>query len=88
MKRDTAHEVCLRVGAIPEESTTKRTNVLVVGSVNPAVLRPGAEVTGKIRRAFELQSKGHEIEVMTEDDFLRCIDGGVSLEGDRFLAIS
>ena len=51
------------------------TNVLVVGDINPAVLRPGSNVTGKARKAFELQDKGQPIEVMTEDDFLRCLDG-------------
>jgi DNA polymerase-3 subunit epsilon len=60
---------------MPEQNTTKRTNVLVVGDINPAVLRPGSNVTGKARTAFELQDKGQAIEVMTEDDFLRCLDG-------------
>jgi hypothetical protein len=32
-------------------------------------------VTGKTRKAFQLQDQGQEIEVMTEDDFLRCLDG-------------
>ena len=53
----------------------KQTNVLVVGDISPAVLRPGSNVTGKARRAFELQEKGQDIEVMTEDDFLRCLEG-------------
>jgi DNA polymerase-3 subunit epsilon len=73
--RDIARQECARVGAMPEQNTTKRTNVLVVGDINPAVLRPGSNVTGKARAAFELQDKGQAIEVMTEDDFLRCLDG-------------
>lgn len=75
MTRRIAWGECSRVGAFCQEDTTKRTNVLVVGDINPAVLRPGSEVTGKARRAFELQGKGQPIEVMTEDDFLRCLDG-------------
>jgi DNA polymerase-3 subunit epsilon len=75
MTRDIARQECAHVGAIPEQDTTKRTNVLVVGDINPAVLRPGSHVTGKARKAFELQDKGQDIEVMTEDDFLRCLDG-------------
>ncbi|MFF3575216.1 hypothetical protein [Nocardia jiangxiensis] len=47
----------------------------IVGDINPAALRPGSNVTGKARKAFELQDKGQDIEVMTEDDFLRCLDG-------------
>lgn len=75
MTRDTARQECAKAGAIPEQNTTKRTNVLVVGDINVASLRPGSNVTGKARKAFELQDKGQEIEVMTEDDFLRCLDG-------------
>lgn len=75
MTRQIAWDECSRIGAIAERSTTKRTNVLVVGDVNPAVLRPGSALTAKARKAFELQDKGQDIEVMTEDDFLRCLDG-------------
>jgi uncharacterized membrane protein YeaQ/YmgE (transglycosylase-associated protein family) len=28
-----------------------------------------------VRREFQLQARGQDIEVMTEDDFLRCLDG-------------
>jgi DNA polymerase-3 subunit epsilon len=75
MTRRIAWEECARVGAIPEPDTTKRTNVLVIGDINPAVLRPGSTVTGKTRTAFELQDSGQAIEVMTESDFARCLDG-------------
>ncbi|RYU14841.1 exonuclease domain-containing protein [Nocardioides iriomotensis] len=75
MTRDIARQECARVGAIPEQNTTKKTNVLVIGDINPAVLRPGSNLTGKARKAFELQDNGQAIEVMTEDDFLRCLDG-------------
>jgi len=84
MTRDVARQECARVGAIPEQNTTKRTNVLVVGDINPAVLRPGSNLTGKARKAFELQDKGQAIEVMTEDDFVRCLDGQ-SLDADADL---
>lgn len=84
MTRDIARQECAKVGATPGQNTTKRTNVLVVGDINPAVLRPGSNVTGKARKAFELQDKGQEIEVMTEDDFLRCLDGN-RLDGAEVL---
>ncbi len=74
MTRQIAWEECARVGAMPEKAPTKKTNVLVIGDINPAVLRPGSDLTGKARKAFELQAKGQDIEVMTEDDFLRCLD--------------
>jgi hypothetical protein len=66
---------CARVGAIAEYDTTKRTNVLVIGDIDPTVLGTGSTLTAKARKAFELQDKGQDIEVMTEDDFLRCLDG-------------
>jgi len=68
--RQMAWDDVIKVGGIPEPSVTKRTNILVVGDINPAVLAPGMVTTGKAARAFTLQSKGQEIEVMTEDDFL------------------
>lgn len=74
MTRQMAWEECARVGAIPERSTTRRTNVLVIGDVSPASLRPGSELTEKAERAFRLQAEGQDIEVMSEDDFLRCLD--------------
>lgn len=57
MTRQIAWEECSRVGALAESDTTKRTNVLVVGDINPAVLRPGSNLTGKTRKAFDLQDK-------------------------------
>lgn len=75
MTRQVAWDECSKVGAIAEPDTTKRTNILVVGDINPASLRPGSNLTGKARKAFGLQDKGQPIEVMTEDDFLKCLDG-------------
>jgi DNA polymerase III subunit epsilon len=62
-----------RVGGIPELSVTQRTNILVIGDINPAVLAPGMATTGKAAKAFALQDKGQDIEVMAEDDFLRSL---------------
>lgn len=87
MTRQIAWDECSKVGALADKTTTKRTNVLVVGDINPAVLRPGSNLTGKARKAFELQDQGQEIEVMTEDDFLRCL-GGDRLDGAEVLLTS
>jgi len=75
MTRQIAWNECSAIGAIAEQATTKRTNVLVIGDINPAVLRPGATLTKKAEMAFQLQRNGQRIEVMSEDDFLRCLDG-------------
>ena len=74
MTRQLAWDETVRVGGIPELNTTKRTNVLVVGDLNPAVLRPGSTLSGKARKAFQLQDGGQDIELMTEDDFVRALD--------------
>ena len=41
--------------------------------MHPAVLAPGVVTTGKTAKVFALQDKGQDIEVMTEDDFLRSL---------------
>lgn len=71
--RQMAWDDVIKVGGTPEPGVTKRTNVLVIGDINPAVLVPGMVTTGKAAKAFALQGKGQEIEVMTEDDFLRSL---------------
>lgn len=78
MTRQMAWDACVRVGAIPEKVTTKRTNVLVIGDINPAVLRPDADLTKKAQDAMRLRDKGQDIELMAEDDFLRCLDPAIS----------
>lgn len=74
MERPLAWEAVVRSGGVPEENTTKRTNVLVLGDFNVAHLRPGTNLSGKAQKAFTLQGKGQDIEVMTEADFLRVLD--------------
>jgi DNA polymerase-3 subunit epsilon len=71
--RQQAWDDAARAGAIPEKGVTGRTNILVIGDLNPAVLAPGAVTTGKAAHAFSLQAKGQDIEVMTEDDFTRSL---------------
>jgi DNA polymerase-3 subunit epsilon len=71
--RQTAWEQVAKVGGIPQPSVTKRTNVLVAGDINPSVLAPGVVTTGKAAKVFALQARGQDIEVMTEDDFLRSL---------------
>jgi DNA polymerase III epsilon subunit-like protein len=71
--RQVAWDDVVKVGGIPESGVTKHTNVLVIGDINPAVLAPGVITTGKAAKAFALQDKGQDIEVMTEDDFVRSL---------------
>lgn len=74
MPRRLAWEACALMGAEPQANTTKRTNIVVMGSVSDNVLRPGAKLTAKAQKAVNLRAAGQEIELMTEEDFLRCLD--------------
>lgn len=71
MTRRMAHAECIDAGAMPERSVTARTNVLVIGELDPARLAPGDDISQKAQKAFRLRASGQEIEVMTEYDFLR-----------------
>lgn len=73
MTRPIAHDECIRIGALPEKTVTKRTNVLVVGDLDPARLVPGDSTSQKAQKAFKLRAAGQDIEVMTEYDFLQSI---------------
>lgn len=73
MTRAMAHDECMRVGALPEKTVTKRTNVLVVGDLDPARLVPGDTTSQKTQKAFKLRAAGQDIEVMTEYDFLQSV---------------
>lgn len=85
MTRREAWDCVSRVGGRPQENTTKRTNVLVIGDLNPAALRPGATLSARAEKAFRLQDEGQEIELMTEADFLSVLDGQVDLRSVRRL---
>ena len=82
MTRQIAWDAVVKAGGIPDKATTKRTNVLVVGDINPASLRPGAALTGKAEKAFKLQDAGQDIELMTEIDFLQVLSGDDLLMAD------
>jgi Exonuclease len=69
--RQMAWDDVVKAGGILEPDVTQRTNILVLGDINPAVLAPGMITTGKAAKVFALQDKGQDIELMTEDDFLR-----------------
>jgi DNA polymerase-3 subunit epsilon len=73
MTRHLAHEECIQAGALPEKTVTKRTNVLVIGDLDPARLVPGDTTSQKAQKAFKLRSAGQDIEVMTEYDFLQAL---------------
>ena len=73
MTRRMAHDECIRHGALPETGVTARTNILVIGDLDPSRLVPGDTTSQKAQRAFNLRASGQDIEVMTEYDFLQTL---------------
>lgn len=67
--REQAWNDVSAVGGVPERDVTKKTNILVVGDLDPRRFVPGAITSKKAARAFDLQKSGQDIEVMTEEDF-------------------
>jgi DNA polymerase III subunit epsilon len=68
--RQQAWDDVARLGGIPDRSVTMKTNILVIGDLDPSRLIPGAPTSAKAARAFALHAQGQDIEVMTEEDFL------------------
>lgn len=70
MTRQEAHDRLADVGGQPAAGVTRKTDILVIGTQDPARLRPGDDRSGKSKKAEELLTKGHGIEVISEVDFL------------------
>jgi DNA polymerase-3 subunit epsilon len=58
LTRQQAFDRLAELGAIGQDNVTRATQLLVVGDLNPAVLRPGEAATGKMRKAFDRQATG------------------------------
>jgi len=67
MSRKEAYAHLAEVGGQPVAGVTRKTDVLVIGTQDPATLRPGDD---QIRKAEELLAKGHHIEMISKADFL------------------
>jgi DNA polymerase-3 subunit epsilon len=74
MSRPEAMAAIAALGAYPQDSVTKSTDILVLGEQDLVRLRPGAEQSSKFLKAQALREKGQNIEVMTERDFLGFIE--------------
>lgn len=74
MSRTDAWFEVARIGAIPGESVTKQTNVIVVGQKEVSKFKPGETSSEKFRKAEKLRALGQDIEVIDERDFLAYIE--------------
>ncbi|RLK55182.1 exonuclease domain-containing protein [Actinokineospora cianjurensis] len=68
-RAEAQHRLAERGGqAVP--GVSKRTDLLVVGMADPSRFAVGMDVSGKHRKAQELLSRGHKIEMIGEVDFV------------------
>lgn len=72
MSRAKAMEIVASGGGHPQDAVTKKTDYLVVGIQDLKIVKNGQST--KMKRAYELKSKGSSIEVIGEEQFVSMID--------------
>lgn len=72
MTRRNAMQKVVDIGGLCGNGVTMKTNFLVVGVQDYAKLKDGKK-SSKMKKAEELANKGIEIEIITEDDFLKSL---------------
>ncbi|MFD1213386.1 exonuclease domain-containing protein [Arthrobacter sp. GCM10027362] len=75
MPRQQAKNRAAEVGAQPASTVTRKTTVLVVGDGFSAADLKSGRVTAKARKVLELHSRGQQIEVLSEGEFLQMVGG-------------
>lgn len=74
MSRQQAWILVSKVGGIPDKDVTKRTNILVIGpDYYQGEVLTGDLLTGRMAKAAHRRGKGQELEIMSEQDFLRAL---------------
>lgn len=69
MDRKEAMQKAVDLGAILKNNVSSRTNFVVVGIQDKSIV--GADgMSSKERKAYELQQKGHAIEILNEEEYL------------------
>lgn len=72
MKRDTAHKIVEACGGKPQASVTNTTNYLVVGTQDIYKFH-GSSESSKMRSVQQRKSKGQDITIIDEDEFLSMV---------------
>lgn len=73
MTRKEANKAAALVGGIPEKGVTQHTNILVVGEQDWRVVGSDG-LSSKMKKAQSLLEKGFDIEIMTENDFIKLLE--------------
>jgi len=72
--RPEAWELVAKVGAIPKEGLSKKTNYLVLGEQDLSKLKAGERKSTKQKEAEALRNSGFEIEIIDERDFFSLLE--------------
>ncbi|MDX3433838.1 exonuclease domain-containing protein [Streptomyces sp. NBC_01693] len=70
MTRSEAQERLAAVGGQATPGVSRKTDILVVGTPDPSRFVPGMALSAKHRKARDLLDAGHDIEVLSEAEFL------------------
>ena len=73
MPRREAFQLIADAGAQPGDRVTKSTNILVVGEQDIARLAAGETQSAKQCKAADLRRAGHDIQLVSETEFLRMV---------------
>lgn len=72
-KRSQAFEIVEKLGGKPRKGVTQDTDLLVAGFQDIRRLALGHTESSSFRKARALRSKGHPIEILTDEEFQQCI---------------
>lgn len=73
MTRPEANKQAILVGAIPDKNVITKTNILVVGEQDWRIVGSDG-LSNKMKKAQSLLEKGQEIEILTENDFVKLLE--------------
>lgn len=87
MSRKDAATVVVLSGGVAQGQVNRKTNFLVTGIQDAAVLR-GKKYSSKHSKALEFLEMGNNIQIIAEDDFLNMIDGDAQELLKRYESVS
>ena len=70
MPRSEAQQIIIYIGGLPGDSVRKDTDFLVVGQQDYRIVGDSG-MSSKQRKAVDMVNKGHSIEIISEEDFLK-----------------
>jgi DNA polymerase III epsilon subunit-like protein len=72
--RREAQQLVANAGGVPADGVNRKTNYLVCGHQDLLKLGAGQTRSSKLRKAEALRAQGHEIEIISENDFSQLLE--------------